>query len=392
MTLVTIPALNHDRAAMAPIVSADVYEVETAFVTPYKMTEGTLTVARAVILKLTDSDGVIGWGEADPSVSFTGESSADVARVLKDVLLPAVLALPLPEPGRVDRMLDKLLAKHLFAKGAISTALLDLLGKRLNVPMSTLLGGASHRSLPVLWPLNNGTADEDVRVIDERAAQGYRGFMFKMGTSPIASEIDRVAAIETRYGSRLKFVADANQGWSRDQASEFLDGVKGSRLVFVEQPLVGSDIEGMAALARDTALPLSVDESLIGLQVAGEIARRSAASVFSIKSSKNGGPLRAQRIASIAEAFGIQCYMNSMIEFGITQAASLHHAVTIENLVDIGHAFMSTLRLVDDPTDFRSFVRDGTVHCNDRPGLGIEVDEAHVRRLAFNSFRVLPTD
>ena len=162
--------------------------------------------------------------------------------------------------------------------------------------MSTLLGGASHRSLPVLWPLNNGTADEDVRVIDERAAQGYRGFMFKMGTSPIASEIDRVAAIETRYGSRLKFVADANQGWSRDQASEFLDGVKGSRLVFVEQPLVGSDIEGMAALARDTALPLSVDESLIGLQVAGEIARRSAASVFSIKSSKNGGPLRAQRI------------------------------------------------------------------------------------------------
>ena len=84
--------------------------------------------------------------------------------------------------------------------------------------------------------------------------------------------------------------------------------------------------------------------------------------------------------------------MNSMIEFGITQAASLHHAVTIENLVDIGHAFMSTLRLVDDPTDFRSFVRDGTVHWNDRPGLGIEVDEAHVRRLAFNSFRVLPTD
>ena len=162
--------------------------------------------------------------------------------------------------------------------------------------------------------------------------------------------------------------------------------------MFVEQPLVGSDIEGMAALARDTALPLSVDESLIGLQVAGEIARRSAASVFSIKSSKNGGPLRAQRIASIAEAFGIQCYMNSMIEFGITQAASLHHAVTIENLVDIGHAFMSTLRLVDDPTDFRSFVRDGTVHWNDRPGLGIEVDEAHVRRLAFNSFRVLPTD
>lgn len=373
-------------AAMARITAADVYEIETPFVTPYKMAEGTLTIARAVLVKLTDADGVVGWGEANPSVSFTGESSADVMRLLRDVLLPAAMALPSAGPGRVDRMLDRLLGTNLYAKGAISTALLDILGKRLGVPVSTLLGGASHDSLPVLWPLNNGTADEDVGVIEERAAQGYKSFMMKMGTSPIRSEIERVATIEARYGGQFKFVADANQGWSRDQAREFLNGVRGSSLVYVEQPLAGDDLDGMAALARETALPLSVDESLIGLSVAGEIARLGAAKIFSIKSSKNGGPLRAQRIAAVAEAFGIECYMNSMIEFGITQAASLHHAVTVEHLVDIGHAFMSTLRLVDDPTDFRSFVRNGTVHAISRPGLGLEVDEDHVRRLAVASY------
>jgi muconate cycloisomerase len=80
--------------------------------------------------------------------------------------------------------------------------------------------------------------------------------------------------------------------------------------------------------------------------------------------------------------------MNSMIEIGITQAASLQHAVTVTNLVDIGHAFMSPLRLSEDPTDFTSFIRNAVVHLPGAPGLGVTVDEAHVRRLTIAHHRV----
>ena len=143
----------------------------------------------------------------------------------------------------------------------------------------------------------------------------------------------------------------------------------------------------MAILAGETALPISADESVLGLDEAAALARLGAASIFSIKSSKNGGPLRAQRIAAVADAFGIGCYMNSMLEFGVTQAASLHHAVTVRNLVDVGHAYMSTLRLAEDPTDFASFVRNGMVHLPNRAGLGVEVDEAHVRHMAVATYQ-----
>lgn len=377
-----------DTGAMAQIVSAEIFEIEAAFVTPYKLTHGTVSTTRAVMIKLTDADGVIGWGEANAAQSFTGESSGDVAAALKDILLPTVLTTPSPEPGRIERILDALMLKQLYGKGAITMALLDILGKRLNVPVSTLLGGALRTTLPVLWPLSNGTFEEDVAVIDDKAALGFRSFMLKMGTSPIVDEIARVAALEKHYGDRIGFIADANQGWTREQSSEFLDGVKGSKLVFVEQPVVGDDLEGLAALARSTAFPISVDESLIGLEVAGRIASLGAAGIFSIKSSKNGGPLRAQRIAAVAEAFGLKCYMNSMLEFGITQAASLQHALTIANLVDFGHAYMSTLRLAEDPTDFGSLVHDGIITAPSRPGLGVGVDEDHVRRLAVDSYRV----
>jgi muconate cycloisomerase len=389
----TVSHVNHvskevlDTVATARIVVAELFEIEAAFVTPYKLSHGTESTARSVLLKLVDADGVVGWGEANPLQPFTDESPRDAARALKDILLPALLASVAPEPGRVDIALDALLANHLCAKGAIAMALLDILGKRLRVPVATLLGGAIRESLPVLWPLNNGAAEDDVRVIDDRAAQGFSSFMLKMGTAPVRDEVQRVETLEARYGNRVTLIADANQGWSRDEAREFLTGVSGSNLAFVEQPVAKSDFEGMALLAATSRVPISADESVTGLAEAARLASLAAANVFSIKSSKNGGPLRAQRIAAVAEAFGIRCYMNSMLEFGITQAASLQHAMTISNLVDVGHAFMSTLRLSEDPTDFASFVRNGVVHLPKRPGLGVNVDEAHVRSLAITSYR-----
>ena len=368
------------------IVRADVYEVEAAFVIPYKLSRGTMATTRAVMLKLTDADGVEGWGEANPNKSFSGESSEEDVRALRDALLPAVLAFENPEPGRVDVALDTLIPKQLCAKGAVSMALLDIVGKRLNVSVATLLGGALCRDLRVLWPLGNGSAEDDIPVIEERAAQGFTSFMLKMGTSPVRDEVLRVATLEARYGRRITLIADANQGWTLEDARLFLAGVAGSQLAFVEQPLPQDDLADMALLAAETPLPLSADESVIGLEQAARIGCMRASRVVSIKSSKNGGPLRAQRIAAVAEAFGIRCYMNSMIEFGITQAASLQHAVTIRNLVDVGHAFMSTLRLAEDPTDFSSFVRNGIVYLPESPGLGVQVDEAHVRRMAIDSF------
>ncbi len=126
-------------AAMAPISSAEVYEIEAGYVNPCEFSHGTVARARAVVIKLTDSDGVFGWGEANPLQPFTAESPADTMRVLIDTLLPTVLESYSPEPGRIDARLDALLPGHLCAKGAIAMALLDLLGNRLGVSVATLL-------------------------------------------------------------------------------------------------------------------------------------------------------------------------------------------------------------------------------------------------------------
>lgn len=271
-----------NSAGMARIVVAEIFEIEAALTKPYSLSWGTLTTTRAVVLKLTDADGVVGWGEANPLQPFTVESPREAADVLRDELLPAVLDEACPEPGRIDLLLDGLRADHLLAKGAVSMALLDILGKRLGVPVATLLGGAVCNSLPVLWPLGNGSAEDDICVIDEKASQGFSSFMLKMGTAPVRNKIQRVAALEARYGDRFKFVADANQGWTRGEAQEFLAGMKSSHLFFVKQPIARADVEGMALLAKDSLVPISADECLTGLSEAARLARLGAASVFSI--------------------------------------------------------------------------------------------------------------
>lgn len=373
---------------MVRIVRADIHEVEAKFVSPYRVTEGLLIATRAIMVKLTDDDGIEGWGEANPSKTFTGESVEDALGALKSTILPALLESANPEPGSIDQLLDTLLDKQFCAKGAISMALWDILGKRLGASVSSLLGGALRESIPVLWPLSSGTSDEDLRVIDERMTQGFSHFMLKMGSAPVRDDISRIAVLERRYGPKVRLIADANQGWTREQAGEFVRGVAGSALEFIEQPLSRDDAEGMAMLTKESTIFVSADEAIVDLPQAARMARLGAAKVFSIKSSKNGGPLRAQKIAAVAEAFGIQCYMNSMHEFGVTQVASLQHAATIRNLFDFGHAFMSTLRLAEDPTDFSSFVRNGVIHLPKAPGLGIRVDEAHVAAMTQKGFHL----
>lgn len=374
---------------MRPIAKAEVHVVEYELAHGYALSYGMITKMRTVLLKLTDEDGVHGWGEANPQPPFTVESVEQVVEVLRSELVPAVFAERDPDSTRIDQILDARRDDHLMAKGAITMALLDIKGKRLGKPVAELLGTILHRSLPVLWPLSDQHVEDDIAIIDAKLAEGFASFMLKMGQLSIPYEIERVAALEKRYGDKVKFVADSNTGWTFEETKQFLEGVRGSRLIYLEQPINKYDIDGMSALAKTTPIPLSVDESLTGVAQAREIIAKRAARVFSIKSSKNGGPLRAKAITDLTQPAGIKVWMNSMLELGISQAASLQHGVTLENLLDFGHAYMSTLRVKGDPTNFASFVKEGIVHLPAAPGLGIEVDEEKVEAITVEKYTVL---
>jgi muconate cycloisomerase len=82
----------------------------------------------------------------------------------------------------------------------------------------------------------------------------------------------------------------------------------------------------------------------------------------------------------MADGFGLKCLMNSMLEFGITQAASLQLGSTLSNLMDIGHAYGSVLRMSDDVTDFGRNISEAVVTVPTTSGLGVAIDEEKLKK------------
>jgi muconate cycloisomerase len=204
----------------------------------------------------------------------------------------------------------------------------------------------------------------------------------------IADEITRFRAVRKHFGEELKIIVDANQGWNLFETFEFIEGIKGERLDLLEQPIERRDLNGLKRIHDRLDCPLSADESLVEVADAAELIREQVVDVLSIKVSKNGGLTRSKLIAQMAAGFGLKCLMNSMLEFGITQAASLHLGCTLTNLMDCGHAYGSVTRMSDDITDFDRNISRAIITIPSGPGLGVNLKEDKLKKYTIDRIKI----
>lgn len=376
------------------IISLDIRHIAIPFATPYKLSKayGTLSQAHAVILKLETDAGLAGWGEADPMNPFTEETPATVMAATRDLMAPHVLGRDPRDLAEIEFGLDRTVFGHLLARGAVNMALYDILGKIHGLPVHAFLGGVLHRQLPLLGGIGSGSPAEDAEAAEALLEQGYRSVMIKMGAQPIEREIQRLLHARKRFSGRLEIIVDANQGWDASQSLRFIEAIRDAAPELIEQPVPRWDLPGLRRIRLRAPCPVSVDESLVTVHDAADIIGQEAADVFSIKVSKNGGLDKSRQIAHLGLAFGKRCLMNSMLEFGITQAASLQLGCTLPNLVALGHAYGSVLRMADDFTDFHTNIHHGTVTVPSRRGLGISVDNAKLDHYTLEELKLHADD
>jgi len=372
------------------IAALELFRISIPFAKPYHLSKryGTLHDAHAVILKIHTDKGIIGLGEADPMVPFTKESPDDVMTVMNETIAPYLIG---QDPARIAMLeadLDQSVQGNLTARGAVNMALYDIIGKAKDIPVYTLLGGLRHARVPLLFGVSSGTPDQDITTIEAQVDQGCRCYMLKMGTLPIADEIKRVVAVRKRFGDEIKIIVDANQGWDLVEALEFIDGVRDCRPDLIEQPTDREEIDSLKYLRDRAPCALSADESVASISDAATLIKELAVDVFSIKVSKNGGLDKSKQIAQMADGFGLKCLMNSMLEFGISQAASLQLGCTLPNLADLGHAYGSVLRMSDDMTDFAKNISRSVVTVPSEPGLGVALNEDKLRKYTTDYLKI----
>lgn len=372
------------------IVALDLWHIRSPLVKAYPLSKlyGTLTHAEAVFLRLTTEDGLVGWGEADPNMPFTEESHGGVMLFLEQAAAPRLIGRDARDWGAILHEVDALAPGNPTAKGALDMALHDLAGKAAGLPVSALLGGKLRDAIALLWPLGSESLEDSAAVVEDKIAAGYRCFMIKTGARDVAEDAARTLGLIERFGDRAGFIADANQGWGEAEALRYLALIGAAPLVLLEQPVARDNTAGLKRVRAAALAPVSADEAVFSPRQAAELAAAGAVDAFSIKPSKNGGLAPSRKIAALAEAHGLGILMNSMIEFGVTQAASLQLGLTLPNLIDCGHAYMSTLRIAKDPTDFSDCVTDAVAHDPGRPGLGVAVDLERLAALSVAHRRV----
>ena len=265
------------------------------------------------------------------------------------------------------------------SKAAVEMALHDLVGRASNRPVHALLGERRRTLLAVLGVISNGELAADMREADAKKEAGFAAFKIKVGIATPMMDAERTRRICERLGPGLLISSDANQGWSVDEAVQYVRAVAGSGLTFFEQPVLADDVVGMAAVAAAADCAIGADESIHGLEDIRRHHERGAAKGASLKTIKLGGLRGLMAAGLLCEELGMAVNVSCKAgESSIACAAATHVAAALPQIS--WGLTLSNEGLADDVTAQPIRVERGHVDVSDRPGLGIDVDEDRIRR------------
>ena len=310
-------------------------------------------------VKIQTDDGVTGIGAG--SVVPNGRGDPFMAGV-EAVKAAAGDLFERKDPLQISPLMDAL---HVAVRGykrhkaGVELALYDLMGKALNVSLSTLLGGATRDVIPVIRMLSLGSPAEMAETASKFVQQGYQHLKVKLGTDP-AGDLERFKAVRIAVGPSVTLTVDFNGAYDAATAIKVIESLVPQGLAMVEQPVPGTDHIGMAAVTQAVEPVVLADQ---GVESSGEVfqvAAANGAKAVSIKLLKFGGLQKSLAAARVCEAAGLICHVGGMATSSLIDAAQIH--------------FISATPSVVTPCEVGEFAAlDGDLV------EGLKIDNGHVR-------------
>jgi muconate cycloisomerase len=360
------------------IIEAEAIPIKIALKQPFTIAVGTITHTNHVLVRMRDDEGHVGWGESITFHPVYGYDQKSLYHVLTDHLIPAITGFDPHDVVKLHNRMDQAIPSNLMAKTGIDIAAYDLASQAAGVPLHALIGGKRMERIPQIGVVDMVSPDAAAKSALDQVAQGFKTIKIKIGKDP-KEDFERVKAIRTAVGEAVMIRVDGNAGYDRTSALRAFRLMENIGLQWIEQPLPGWDLEGLAMLAERLDTPIAVDESMYTAQDAQRCINAGAAQVVNIKIAKCGGLYRAQKIAAVCEASAIPCFLGGCIETSVGTAAALHFYAATPNVVSAAEIHGSPF-YVDDVAAQPFEIVDGSIEVPGRPGLGVEVDEDKVRK------------
>lgn len=351
--------------------------VKIPTIRPHRMAVATMHTQTLVLVKVTTTDGFIGWGEATTigGLGYGEESPESIKTNIDRYFAPLMKSLSSANLARTLSAIQQNIQGNRFAKCAIQTALLDIHAQRLGLPLSEVLGGRLRDSIPVLWVLASGDTEKDIAEAQQMIqAKRHNVFKLKIGSRTVEEDVEHVLAIKQALGAEVSIRVDLNQAWTELQANKGISLLQAGGVDLIEQPCTIDNDNAMARLTRKFDIAIMADESLQGPKTAYNLAKHNAASVFAVKICQSGGLLESCEIAKLAELAGIDLYGGTMLEGPVGTIAAAQVFSTFENLAygtELFGPLLLTEQILKQPLNYENF----ELSIPSTPGLGIELDE-----------------
>jgi o-succinylbenzoate synthase len=343
---------------------------------------------RPAILVEIHAGGEIGWGEcvAGWTPGYSAETIGTAMHVLSDFIIPALIGKSVGQMQAMAQIAPQYRG-HPMAKSAIDMALCDLAARlesrSLAVPIPGDLPLKSRVTVGVSIGIHP-TIDATIAIIDKRIREGYRRIKLKIKPG---WDLDLLREVRRQYPN-VALMADANSAYRLDQLP-ILKQFDDLNLLMIEQPLSHDDIYDHAALQKQLATPICLDESIHTVNDARMAILLNACRIINLKVSRMGGLHQARALHDFCYEKGVPLWIGGMLETGIGRAANLITAALPG--VTLPSDISGTNRYYDPDLIEENFVlnaEDSTITVPTGPGLGVTLkrDRLGEAEDAFNRF------
>ena len=353
----------------------------------YGMARGLAAARHTSIVRLITDEDVTGIGEA--------WGPPKVTRAYCDLIAPYFVGRSVYD---FEHVLSKILSTHYHSGiqnqmvaclSSIDMACLDVVGKLHGLPVADLIGGRGRSALPVYisggYLTENATRDFPAE-LERLAATGVCRVKIKIGIGP-ASDAERVAAARTVLGEEVDLIVDANGNYTVDEALESMRRIADHRIFWYEEPLPPQDFDGYAELRRKASMPIATGEALYTAWDFKRLLELRGVDVVQPDLTLCGGIRAGREVALLARLCHVR--LSPHVWGGaVGLAAACHFVASIPDYPHSRNVVEPTLieyeigenplreEIVCEPLR----LADGALALPDRPGLGVELDPAAVRR------------
>ena len=345
-------------------------------------------------VKLTTSDGRVGWGETHTKWQHTNDGEPATTNVVDRLFEQSLRGA---NPSRIEALWQAMYRGSFHRGGPVQMsaisgldqALWDLKGKRYGAPIYDLLGGAARDRVKFCQRVRTRRADADDDIeasVEDALAQVERGFdALKMNPALVLDRIDTpekvqfsadlVGAVREAIGPDIGLALDVQGRTTKAMARNLAHAVEPHDPMFIEEPVTPEHNDALGRIARSTTVPIATGERLYTRWDFKPILEADAVDVVQPALSSAGGITEGKKIADVAETYDAS-FAPHCLTGPLAFMASLHIGVAAPNTLVQEQSFFRKKHGQDYVQNDGVFdLVDGSIEAPDGPGLGLEIDE-----------------